>query len=185
MLQPNQPNGQRNIALLDSRWCYRIARFILAAVFLYAGGIKLFDPSAFAQVISGYGLVPVWSLYPLAVALPLLEVLAAIALLFDTRGGLAVLTGLTVVFMLVLWHGMRLGLDIDCGCYGPEDPEAEAYHGLGQALLRDAGLLVLCIYCYWWRWRHKPKLATLMPFGFFPRGKKRSQAENGGARCTR
>ncbi len=175
MSEPTAPSAVRNgvyappaspspLPVLDSRLSYGLARCLLALVFLYAGGVKLPDPYAFSQVIGGYGLLPPALLMPTAVGLPLLEVLAAMALLVDVRGSLGLLTGLTLLFMAVLAYGIHLGLDIDCGCYGPEDPEAEAYHGLEQALLRDAGLLAVCAYCYWWRWRHKPALPTVRSF---------------------
>lgn len=151
----------RILAALDSSWLYLAARLLLAGVFILAGVSKLADPVAFATVIEGYGLVPPGLLLPLAVGLPALEVVAGAGLVLDVRGSLAVLTALTLLFMAVLWHGMRMGLDIDCGCYAPGDPEGEAYHGLGEALLRDALLLAVCAWCYWWRRRHAPRLRTL------------------------
>jgi uncharacterized membrane protein YphA (DoxX/SURF4 family) len=39
-------------------WPYRIIRVALAALFIYGGVIKLFDPKTFAAVISAYDLVP-------------------------------------------------------------------------------------------------------------------------------
>ena len=39
-------------------WSYRIIRVALAALFIYGGAIKLFDPKAFAAVIYAYDLVP-------------------------------------------------------------------------------------------------------------------------------
>lgn len=130
---------------------YLLARLTLAGVYIAAGASKLGQFQDFAVVISGYGLAPQWALMPLAVGLPLLEIAAGLALLADLRGSLAVLTGLTLMFMAVLWHGISLGLNIDCGCYAPGDPEADAYHGLEQALLRDVGLLALAMWCYWLR----------------------------------
>lgn len=140
------------------QWAYIAARLLLAGVFIYAGATKIASPEAFAKIISGYGLAPDWALMPLAVTLPLLEILAGLGLILDIRGSLAIITGLTLLFMAVLWHGLSMGLDIDCGCYAPGDPEAEAYHGLRQALVRDAVLLALCLWCYWHRHR-----ARLLP----------------------
>jgi hypothetical protein len=66
-----------------------------------------------------------------------LEVTAGIGLLFDIRGSLALIAGLLLLFMVVLGYGIWMGLDVDCGCFGPEDPEAEAFHGLRLSLFRD------------------------------------------------
>jgi hypothetical protein len=54
-------------------WPCRIVRMALAALFLYGGVIKLFDPKAFAATISGYNLAPEALLPFLAVGLPLIE----------------------------------------------------------------------------------------------------------------
>jgi hypothetical protein len=86
-----------------------------------------------------------------AIGLPLLEVIAGFGLLFDIRGSLAVITGLLVLFMVVLGYGIWMGLDVDCGCFGPEDPEAEAFHGLRLSLFRDMVMLAGVIFMYGWR----------------------------------
>jgi uncharacterized membrane protein YphA (DoxX/SURF4 family) len=124
--------------ILASPWLYRGLRYGLAAAFIYAGAIKLGAPREFAKVISGYGLAPEVLLPALSYALPALELAAGIGLLFDIKGSLAAIAGMTVFFMGVLTYGIRLGLDVDCGCYGAHDLEAEAYAGLKTALIRDA-----------------------------------------------
>lgn len=137
-----------------SIWVYRAIRGLLAAVFIYAGATKLADPRAFATLIDAYGIVPDPLLMPVAVGLPLLEAVAALGLLADIRGSLAVIAGLTGVFIAILVYGIRMGLDVDCGCFGPEDIESRAYHGLREALYRDfiltAGILYLYA-CRCWR----------------------------------
>ncbi len=134
-------------------WAYLGARLLLGCVFVYAGLGKLMDPAAFATVIAGYGLVPEPLLGPVALGLPLLEVLAGLGLVLDLRGSLGTVLALTLMFMAVLGWGIALGLDVDCGCYGPQDPEGAAYHGLRDAMWRDAGLLAVIGFAYWWRRR--------------------------------
>ena len=118
-------------------WAYRLTRWGLAAVFVWAGAAKLADPAAFAALIDAYGLVPAPLLLPLAVGLPLVEVVAAVGLLADIRGSLAIIAGLMAVFIAILTYGIRMGLDVDCGCFTPGDIESRAYHGLQAALYRD------------------------------------------------
>jgi hypothetical protein len=86
----------------------------------------------------------------IAIGLPVLEILAAIGLLFDVRGSLATITGLLILFLAVLGYGVWLGLDIDCGCFGQGDPEVE---GLRPALYRDLVMLAGVAYLYLWRFR--------------------------------
>lgn len=128
-----------------------LIRWILALVFIYSGVIKHLDPQRFAQIIAGFGLVPTPLLMPLAHFLPLVELIAGIGLIANKRGSLATIALMLVVFMGVLSYGIHLGLDIDCGCFGPEDPE-QAYKGLKTALIRD-GLMMIGVTCLYWQRR--------------------------------
>jgi uncharacterized membrane protein YphA (DoxX/SURF4 family) len=132
-------------------WPYRLCRWMLAGIFIYAGSAKLLEPEIFAVLIEAYGIVPEGLLMPVAIVLPLLEVIAGIGLLFDIRGSLALITGLLVLFMAVLGYGIWMGLDVDCGCFGPEDPEAEAFHGLRLSLYRDLAMMAGVLFLYVWR----------------------------------
>jgi rhodanese-related sulfurtransferase len=139
------------INALASIWTYRLIRWLWSFVFLYAGATKLADPKAFAALIDAYGIVPDQLLMPVAVGLPLLEVATAIGLIADVRGSLAVISGLMAVFIAILVYGIRMGLDVDCGCFGPEDIEFRAYHGLREALYRDLVMAAGIVYLYGWR----------------------------------
>ena len=108
-------------------------------------------PEIFAVLIDAYGIIPEGLLIPVAIGLPLLEVIAGMGLLFDIRGSLALITGLLVLFMMVLGYGIWMGLDVDCGCFGPEEPEAEAFHGLRLSLFRDLVMMPGVIFIYGWR----------------------------------
>jgi uncharacterized membrane protein YphA (DoxX/SURF4 family) len=132
-------------------WLYKLCRWTLGGLFIYAGGTKLLEPKIFAVLIEAYGIVPEGLLAPVAIGLPLLEVIAGFGLLFDIRGSLALITGLLVLFMGVMGYGIWLGLDVDCGCFGPEDPEAEAFHGLRLSLFRDLVMMAGVIFVYGWR----------------------------------
>ena len=132
-------------------WIYKLSRWALGGIFIYAGSIKLLEPELFAVLIEAYGIVPESMLIPLALALPALEVTAGIGLLFDVEGSLAMIAGLLALFIVILGYGIRLGLDVDCGCFGPEDPEAEAFHGLRLSLYRDLVMLAIVAFMYAWR----------------------------------
>jgi len=142
------------------RWCRslplaaveRSIRWLLAGIFLYSGMVKIADPEAFATVIAGFGLLPKALILPVAIILPVLEVVAAIGMLFEVRGSLEVIAGMLVLFIIVLLYGLHLGLDIDCGCFGPEDPE-QAYKSLRVALARDAVMMAAVFFVFWNRGR--------------------------------
>ena len=137
--------------MFSSIWPYRLARWVLAFIFLVAGGHKLTAPRSFAVIIDAYGLIPEVWVMPVAILLPLMEVLAAVGLCFDIRGSLTVIAGLLTIFMGILGYGIWMGLDVDCGCFGPNDPEGEAYSGIRPALYRDLVMMAGVIYLYAWR----------------------------------
>lgn len=142
---------QRKKVLHPADWAYNLVRWVLGGIFIYAGSTKLLTPEILAVLIEAYGIVPEKLLMPVAIVLPALEVLAGIGLLFDIRGSLAVIAGLLVLFMAVLGYGIWMGLDVDCGCFGPEDPEAKAFHGLKVSLYRDLAMLAGVFFIYGWR----------------------------------
>ena len=99
---------------------WRILDFIIAAVFIYAGVLKILDPAQFAHDISNYRILP-WTLsVALAFYLPWLEIFCGFALVvrFLYRGALSILTVLIVVFTLATIAAKARGLDITCGCFG-------------------------------------------------------------------
>jgi len=128
-------------------WPYRIVRMALAALFIYAGVTKFFDPKAFAATISAYELLPEALLPLFAVGLPLIETVAGLALVLDRPWGLHLITGLLVLFVFVLGYGILGDLNVDCGCFGAEDLNKQA--GLREALYRDVILIgVVAPYLY-------------------------------------
>jgi len=154
--------GLRRV-FLDWPWIYRGVRSGLAILFLYAGAVKLLGPRAFARVISGYGLVPDEWLVLVAVGLPVLEVLAGVGLLFDVRGSLPAVSGMLVLFLGVLGFGILNQLDVDCGCFSPDELQAQGR--LRAAFLRDVGLLGCTAYLFYWRRRrarlHRPAVSLV------------------------
>ena len=140
-----------------SIWPYRTVRIVLSAVFFASGISKLFSPESFAVIIEAYGIIPETWLTPVSIILPALEVILATGLLLDIRGSLAGTAALLALFMAILGYGIHMGLDVDCGCFGPEDPEAEAFHGLRSALYRDVGMALAILYLYLWRFVRSAK----------------------------
>jgi len=144
--------------LMVSPWIYRVVRVVLAGLFIYGGGFKLLDPKAFAATISVYNLVPEPFFPVVAIGLPLIEVLAGIGLLFDIRGSLATIFGLLALFVFVLWYGILKDLDVDCGCFGPEELAGQGK--LWTAFYRDLVLVGLVVpFLYVSRWMRERVIA--------------------------
>ena len=133
--------------ILVHLWPYRIVRMALAALFIYGGVTKLFDPKAFAVTISAYDLVPETLLPFFAVGLPLIETIAGLALVMDRPWGLHLITGLLALFVFVLGYGILGDLNVDCGCFGAEELDKQAR--LWEAFYRDLVLIgVVAPYLY-------------------------------------
>ena len=69
-------------------WSYAFVRIGLALSFLTAGIIKILDPMTFAVTIDAFGILPGPLVLPVAVFLPVVEIIGAVALIFDIRGSL-------------------------------------------------------------------------------------------------
>jgi len=137
--------------LLSSLWLYRGVRIALSVLFIYGGVVKLLDPHAFARTLSAYDLVPDPLLPVVAIGLPVVELLAGLALVFDLKGSLATIAGLFVLFLAVLGYGILQNLDVDCGCFGAE--ELSKREGLRLAFYRDLALAGIVVpYLYVSRW---------------------------------
>lgn len=119
------------------------ARLALAVVFVFAAASKLLDTQRFAQRIGDFGLVFDLWVEPVAWAIVGAEVVIGIALVFRWRGSLVAASGILLLFIGVLTYGTVLGLDIDCGCFGPA-----VQVSLRTQLLVDCGLLSLCAIIY-------------------------------------
>lgn len=145
---------------------YKLLRWGLAGIFVYAGSVKLLSPESFAVLIEAYGILPDSLLLPVAIALPALEVAAGIGLFFDIEGSLAIIASLLALFIAFVGYGVWLGLDIDCGCFGPKDPEATVFHHLRTILARDLAMLAVVAGLFGWRRYHaiRPiKISLRMP----------------------
>ncbi len=108
------------VAKLRHPWVLRLSAWIMGAVFLADALPKIFDPPGFAEALHAYHLLPAAALAPLALALPWLELLLALALILSiARRSAALLTlVLLAIFMGALALNLVRGNPVDCGCFG-------------------------------------------------------------------
>jgi putative oxidoreductase len=129
----------------------RALAIIVAAIFVYAGVLKILDPVAFARDIDNYKILP----WPLSVALafylPWLEVFCGLALLvrFVYRAAVSILLGLTLIFVAATIAAKARGLDISCGCFG----HVSQHWSFAGHLLLDFALLAVLSLLWMWRWQ--------------------------------
>jgi putative oxidoreductase len=123
-----------------------LCRLGLAAVFIYAAWSKLFDPYAFASSTYAYRLVPPVVATVTGIALPAVEIIAALAVLSGVlwRGGVLLLAGMLAFFVFAVFQAILRGIDITCGCFG------KASHPVSFLLIaQDELLLVAAMYVLW------------------------------------
>ncbi len=139
--------------LLSSHIPYRVLRVLLGGMFVYSGLSKLFDLEYFAGIINAFGLLPHILAYPAGVAIVVGELVLGLGLILNRKGCLGGILVMLLGFMAVAGYAIYMGYDIDCGCFGPGDPEAAAFSQLRMVMYRDAVMVIGIAYLY--LWRHK------------------------------
>jgi uncharacterized membrane protein len=108
------------LALTDDPAVAWTVACVLATVFGAAGATKLRALEVFAGVVANYRLLPEAAVRPVAHALPVVEVVAAVCLLVPASRPLAaaVVVLLLLAFAAAMAVNLRRGRDhIDCGCF--------------------------------------------------------------------
>ncbi len=132
-------------------WLIRLA---LGGLFIWAGATKILEPGLFARSMAAYELLPDRLILPLAYVLPWLEVLCGAALIvrrFD-KGAVVWANLLILVFLVALGINLGRGVDVDCGCFGPEGGG-----GTWAAFKRDLLFLPLALAGLWAVFRRRPR----------------------------
>ena len=125
--------------LLNNKLLF-IVRLVLAAVFLYAGLGKIYDPGSFAQDIDNYRILPYVLVTLMAVILPWIEVICGFMLIIGkwNKGTGFIVSILNIIFIIAISSALIRGLDISCGCFATFGEGAKA--GIPK-LVQDALLL--------------------------------------------
>ena len=130
-------------------WLLRLA---LSGIFVYAGVLKLRDPQSFAESVAAFRLLPTALVSPVALMLPPLEILAGILALgrgWPRRIGAFGLLTMLAIFLAALVSAQARGLNIDCGCFGPDKLDVlTPAKNLWVAMTRDAVLGVAALVAY-------------------------------------
>jgi len=139
--------------LLQHPWVALGARIILGLVFISAAVPKIIDPPGFAKAIWAYQFFPSWSLNPLALSLPWLELFCGLALCLGTwlRAVTLWVAALLLSFILALSINLAKHHPVDCGCFGASAPksEAERLADMRWTIARDVALLLLAVEVLW------------------------------------
>jgi putative oxidoreductase len=118
-----------------------IVRLALAAIFIYAGVLKIVDPAIFAKEIDNYQMLPYLLVTLLAVILPWVEVMCGILLILGKwlRGASLILIALNIVFIIAISAALLRGLDISCGCFGAGASDQVGIRKIAEDIIFLAG----------------------------------------------
>jgi len=127
--------------LVTSSPVVRGARLVVGLLFAAAGLAKIGDPGSFAAQLHNFRLLPIALENLVAITLPWIELVAALALIFGirARAGAAMATAMLTVFTLAVLSALARGLDIECGCFGTHDATHVGWVKVSQNL----GMLAL------------------------------------------
>jgi uncharacterized membrane protein YphA (DoxX/SURF4 family) len=128
---------------LADRRTIRVSQILIGLIFAASALAKLGDLHSFAEEVHNFKILPIALDHLVAMTLPWIELVAALALLLGVRArsGAIVVAFLMVVFTTGVLTAMARGLDIECGCFGTADGTRV---GLLK-VLENVGMLALAL----------------------------------------
>ena len=139
------PLMQARGTIVPRRYVAPALAAVIGGLFLYAGALKAWDPIKFAHDIENFRILP-WALgVRLAFYLPWVEIVcgAALFIAWMRSGALAILTGLTVIFIVATISAQARGIDLECGCFGSATKNLSFTWHMAILVAILAGLLAL------------------------------------------
>lgn len=143
-----------------------IARFIVGALFIFSGFIKLNDPLGFSYKLQEYFSAEVLNLeflspyaLLLSVVLVIVEILLGIALLlgYKKKITLWLLLAMIAFFTFLTFYSAYFNKVTDCGCFGDAIPLVP-----WESFIKDVILLVLIIFLLWQQKHIKPVFVKMV-----------------------
>jgi len=133
------------IAATPSAVLWTLTRWALAGVFIYAGVAKVMEAQSLAASIARFQMVPEALIHPMALGLPVFEILCGIALVAGPwkRQAAFSIAALCVLFLGALVSANLRGIVVECTCFGASAPEP-----IWRSIVRDLTLLVAALAIY-------------------------------------
>ena len=132
-----------------------LARLVLGAVLIVAGGLKAFVPAEAASAVAAYKILPTPLAHIAGYALPWLEIAIGLLLIIGISVRMsAIVSGIIMLlFIGAISSVWARGILIDCGCFGGGgeiDPTkaAEVHRAYAIEIARDVGLALSALYLY-------------------------------------
>ena len=115
----------------------RVCQVAIGVLMAWAGLAKIGNLHGFAEQLHNFRMMPVPIENLIAMSLPWIELVAALALIFGVRARAgAILSALLLAaFTLAVFVAMARGLDIECGCFGTNDATRVGWVKISQNLM--------------------------------------------------
>ncbi|WP_407308976.1 MauE/DoxX family redox-associated membrane protein [Desulfosporosinus sp. SB140] len=129
-----------------------ILRVLLAGIYIFAGGSKLFNLYLFkATILAYYPFLPALIALLIAIVFPWLEILAGLSLVLNWKSKYSsiFLLLLSLVFLIQITLNYSNVLPYGCGCFGFGGPEKISLY----YVLRDFFILILAGIVCWKEWK--------------------------------
>jgi len=137
MSQEPGPRWHEKPALV---WAWWATRFVLGAIFLWAGIVKAGASEGFAVALAPFTILPEPWLAPFAIGLAWTEIIAGIQILLPRVHivGAGIIFLLSIVFIGVLTWALSQGIIVSCGCFGGDAPPSAS--AMLAAIIRDVAI---------------------------------------------
>ncbi len=131
---------------VSNKYLVWIAQAFIGFIFIYAAIEKIADPAGFGDSIANYKLVPRFAIHFFAIAVPWVELIVGILLIFNfyVKENAVIFSTLIAAFTIMIFISVLRGLDIDCGCFGTSDGQVVGV----IKIIENIGLLLLGIYVF-------------------------------------
>ncbi len=124
-----------------------VLRVAVGAVFIWAGALKIGHADVFAAQITAFGIVPHALIAPLALLLPVFEIVLGgylIAGLY-TRVAAVIAAIQLAIFATAIASAVMRGLSLSCGCFGPGDKTVTSW----PEVVRDVAVAAVAVFVAW------------------------------------
>jgi len=140
--------------VLQNGWLELVSRWILGLTFIYASYNKILFPADFAKIIYGYDLFPHALINLIAIILPFLELVAALALISGVypRSAVSIINVLLAAFITLLSINLIRGHEFNCGCFALQNSDNNV--SSQTTIMRDFIYLALGLQVFFYN-RHR------------------------------
>ncbi len=126
------------------RYAVALIRLGVAGVFVYAAWPKLVDSKSFVEALANYRMLPEGTLGWVALLVPCVELICALALVTGVfaQGAALCSAGMLLAFSAGMMQARFRGIDLNCGCFGASVSSPVSWSHIGMNIAGAAVVMV-------------------------------------------